>query len=130
LTVLIPHPSSSRCWRARPDFQITKRNAPTIAELCHRLEGIPLAIELAAARAQTLAPSQMLAQLQRRFDFLTSKRRDVSERHRTLRAAARQGDLARARALFRASVILEPSTIVLLGIGLAGLVVAGRKRKK
>jgi predicted ATPase len=76
-----------RAQAVRPDFQITKRNAPTIAELCHRLEGIPLAIELAAARAQTLAPSQMLTQLQRRFDFLTSKRRDVPERHRTLRAA-------------------------------------------
>src|SRR5262249_23476688 len=50
-------------------------------------EGIPLALELAAARAQMLSPSQMLAQLEARFDFLVSRRRDVSPRHRTLRAA-------------------------------------------
>ncbi len=76
-----------RAQAVRPDFQVTKRNASAVAALCQCLEGIPLALELAAARAQVLAPSQMLAQLTRRFDFLVSRRRDLPERHRTLRAA-------------------------------------------
>ena len=76
-----------RAQAASPDFQVTKGNAAAVAELCNRLEGIPLAIELAAARAQMLTPAQMLTQLKRRFDFLVSRKRDVAERHRTLRAA-------------------------------------------
>jgi non-specific serine/threonine protein kinase len=76
-----------RAQAVKPDFQVTNANAPAVAELCDRLEGIPLAIELAAARAQVLTPAQMLAQLQNRFAFLVSRKRDVAERHRTLRAA-------------------------------------------
>lgn len=76
-----------RAQAARPDFQITERNASAVAELCQRLDGIPLAIELAAARSQVLTPAQMLAQLENRFQFLVSRKRDVTERHRTLRAA-------------------------------------------
>src|SRR5262249_2705883 len=76
-----------RAQAVRPDFQVTRQNAAAVAELCQRLEGIPLAIELAAARAQVLTPAQMLAQLTRRFDFLAGRRRDVAARHRTLRAA-------------------------------------------
>ena len=94
----IPHPLSlmtfasvqlfvDRAQTVRPDFRVTERNAPAVAALCQRLEGIPLAIELAAARVQVLTPSQMLEFLERRFDFLVSRRRDVTERHRTLRAA-------------------------------------------
>src|SRR5262249_18254191 len=71
----------------RPDFQVTAGNASAMSQLCTRLEGIPLAIELAAARIQVLTPSQMLAQLEKRFDFLVSRRRDATERHRTLYAA-------------------------------------------
>jgi tetratricopeptide (TPR) repeat protein len=58
-----------------------------VAELCDRLEGIPLALELAAARAQVLTPTQMLAQLADRFGFLSSRKRDVTERQRTLKGA-------------------------------------------
>ncbi len=76
-----------RAQAVRPDFQVTEANAQALAELCDRLEGIPLAIELAAARALVMSPAQMLAQLEHRFDFLVSRRRDVAERHRTLRAA-------------------------------------------
>ncbi|HZH34494.1 MAG TPA: tetratricopeptide repeat protein [Pyrinomonadaceae bacterium] len=76
-----------RAQAARPDFQITQTNAEAMAQLCRKLEGIPLAIELAAAQAKVLTPSQMLGQLERRFDFLVSRRRDAVERHRTLRAA-------------------------------------------
>ena len=88
---LVSYPSVGlfvdRAQATRPDFQVTATNAPVVAELCQRLEGIPLALELAAARAQVLTPSQMLAQLEHRFDFLVSRARDVEERHRTLRTA-------------------------------------------
>jgi len=76
-----------RAQAARPDFQVTPRNVRAVGELCHRLEGIPLALELAGARAQVLTPAQMLAQLERRFEFLEGRKRDVPDRHRTLRAA-------------------------------------------
>src|SRR5262249_34888020 len=76
-----------RAQAVRPDFQITNLIAPAVAALCDRLEGIPLAIELAAARAQVLTPGQMLAQLSHRFEFLVSRKRDAIDRHLTLRAA-------------------------------------------
>ncbi|HEX8958725.1 MAG TPA: BTAD domain-containing putative transcriptional regulator, partial [Solirubrobacterales bacterium] len=76
-----------RAQAVKPDFQVTNGNAPAVAELCVRLEGIPLAIELAAARASVLSPTQMLYQLGNRFEFLVSRRRGVAERQRTLRAA-------------------------------------------
>lgn len=69
------------------DFQLTNHNGPAVAELCDRLEGLPLAIELAAARIQVMTPAQMLVQLSRRFEFLVSRKRGVAERQRTLRAA-------------------------------------------
>ncbi len=76
-----------RSQAARADFQVTAHNAKTVARLCDRLEGLPLAIELCAARAQVLTPAQMLAQLDDRFTFLVSRKRDAVNRHRTLRAA-------------------------------------------
>ena len=76
-----------RARQARPDFQITVHNAPHIAALCARLEGIPLALELTAAWAQMLSPAQMLQRLGRRFDLVASRRKDLPARHRTLRAA-------------------------------------------
>jgi predicted ATPase len=75
-----------RAQAARPDFQVTARNADDVAALCAGLEGLPLAIELAAARSQVLTPSQMLAQVSHRFDFLVSRHRDREVRHTTLRA--------------------------------------------
>lgn len=76
-----------RAQAARPDFGLTARNARTVAELCARLEGLPLAIELAAAWSQTQTPAQMLARLDHRLDLLSSRRRDLPLRHRSLRAA-------------------------------------------
>jgi predicted ATPase len=77
-----------RAQTARPDFQLTEQNAVAVVELCARLEGIPLAIELAASRARTLTAAQMLTQMQqRRFGFLVSRKRDVAARHQTLRSA-------------------------------------------
>src|SRR5262249_62387329 len=76
------------CARASvTDFRLTEANAAAVGELCDRLEGLPLALELAAARAGILAPQQMLDQLAERFQFLVSRQRDVPVRHRTLRAA-------------------------------------------
>lgn len=76
-----------RAQASKPDFQVTQGNSAAIAQLCDRLEGIPLALALAAGRAQVMTPKQMLSQLEHRFDFLVSRRRDAIERHRTLQAA-------------------------------------------
>ena len=76
-----------RAQAHRQDFQLTPRNATTVAALCQRLEGIPLAIELTAAWAQTLTPGQMLERLEHPFTLLVSRRKDMEERHRTLYAA-------------------------------------------
>lgn len=75
-----------RARQAKPDFQLTPANAAAVSRLCHALEGIPLAIELTAAWAAMLTPAQILQRLNRRFDLLISRRKDLPERHRTLRA--------------------------------------------
>lgn len=77
---------ADRAQSVRADFQITPRNAQTVADLCEQMEGIPLAIELCAAWIGALAPAQMLARLQQRFDLLVSRRDDRVARHRSLRA--------------------------------------------
>src|SRR5262249_49985078 len=76
-----------RAKAVHADFQLTEGNASAVGELCDRLEGLPLALELAAARVAVLSPEQMLAQLEGRFAFRGSRRRDTPPRHRTLRAA-------------------------------------------
>src|SRR5205823_4922357 len=76
-----------RAQQVMPYFQIGNANADAVASLVGGLEGIPLAIELAAARVQVLTPAQMLSQFSHRFDFLASRKRDVAERQRTLRGA-------------------------------------------
>jgi tetratricopeptide (TPR) repeat protein len=70
----------------RPDFRITAANAAAAGELARRLEGIPLALSLAAGRLQLLTPEQLLARLPARLD-LAARDRDAPARHRTLRAA-------------------------------------------
>lgn len=70
-----------------PGFALTSANEPTIAEICNRLDALPLAIELVAVRTRTLSPTALLQQLQYRLPALESGPRDVHERHRTLRAA-------------------------------------------
>ena len=68
-----------------PHFQINRKNAPAIVELVRRLEGIPLAIELAAARTRIVTPAQMVVQTKERFNLLVSHRPVLEERHRSLR---------------------------------------------
>jgi predicted ATPase/DNA-binding NarL/FixJ family response regulator len=77
-----------QCARQRrPDFTLTPQNAAVIQELCARLDGLPLAIELAAARIRLLTPQTMLARLSERFTLLTGGPTDAPSRQRTLRDA-------------------------------------------
>ncbi|HET9910276.1 MAG TPA: tetratricopeptide repeat protein, partial [Anaerolineales bacterium] len=76
-----------RARAVKPDFAITNEMAPAVAEICHRLEGLPLAIELAAARSNLLSPNAILTRLERRLEFLTGGARDLPARQQTLRNA-------------------------------------------
>src|SRR5579859_4519531 len=76
-----------RAQAVKPGFSITPDTAPAVAEICHRLEGLPLAIELAAARVKLLPPRAMLARLEDRLGFLTGGGRDLPARQQTLRNA-------------------------------------------
>lgn len=77
----------SRVRAARPDFAVTRENAEAIVRLCRKLEGIPLALELAAARVGVLTPSQIVGRLDRGIDLLKRSGRQALPRHQTMRAA-------------------------------------------
>ena len=76
-----------RATQVRPDFGITEANAPAIAQICKELDGIPLAIELAAARVRMLAPAQIADRLGDRFHLLTDGTRTAVPRQQTLQAS-------------------------------------------
>ena len=95
LSVSVENPASSdavvlfveRVRAVAPGFVLDATSTPVVVELCRRLDGIPLAIELAAARVAMMTPAEIVAHLDERFRLLTGGRRGRVERHPTLRAA-------------------------------------------
>jgi predicted ATPase/class 3 adenylate cyclase len=77
----------ARATSVRPAFAVTNANAPAVAGIAARLHGMPLAIELAAARVKLLTPDQILARLEHHLELLTAGSRDLPERQQTLRGA-------------------------------------------
>jgi len=75
-----------RAVAARADFRVTNENAPSVAAICARLDGHPLAVELAAARLRMMTPQALLPRLDKALSVLTSGSRDMPDRHQTLRA--------------------------------------------
>jgi len=78
---------AERAAKARPGFTLTEENGQAVAAVCARLDGLPLAIELAAARVKLLAPEDLLAKLATRLPILIAGARDLQDRQRTLRRA-------------------------------------------
>jgi predicted ATPase/class 3 adenylate cyclase len=74
-----------RATAVRPDFRVTEENAAAIAEICARVDGLPLALELAASRIKILSPMELVARLEKGLSLLTSDARDLPVRQRTLR---------------------------------------------
>lgn len=104
-----------------PSFALTEENAADVAAICHRVEGLPLAIELAAARIAVFPPPALLARLERRLPLLTDGPRDLPHRQRTLRNAigssydlldAPEQQLFRVLSVFRDSFTAEAAEAV------------------
>jgi len=116
-----------RAASVKPGFALTAQNAAAIAQICARLDGIPLAIELAAARAKLLMPDQIAARLDDRFRLLTSGSRTALPRQQTLRAAidwsfdlltAEERSLMRRLGVFIGGWTLESAEAICAGDGL------------
>jgi predicted ATPase/class 3 adenylate cyclase/Tfp pilus assembly protein PilF len=76
-----------RAQMVKPEFNLTHETAPAVAEICSQLDGLPLAIELAAARIKLMSPDLIRSRLKRRMEFLTGGARDLPARQQTLRSA-------------------------------------------
>jgi len=119
-----------RAQAVKPDFQITSATAGSIAEICARLEGLPLAIELAAARMKLFPPQALLARLSPRLQVLTSTARDVPTRQQTLRNTiewsyhlldAAEQRLFRCLSVFIGGCTLEAAEAVRYSVGDSGI---------
>ncbi|MGZ7008307.1 MAG: ATP-binding protein, partial [Ilumatobacteraceae bacterium] len=104
-----------RARRVKADFTLNDNNSQAVVEVCQRLDGVPLAIELAAARVIALSPAELARRLDRRFQVLAGGRRGAVERHATLRAAIDWSfdllDIAEQRVLGRISVFSGGCTL-------------------
>ena len=116
-----------RAGAALPTFVLTPENAPAVAQVCQRLDGIPLAIELAAARAKVLAVEQIAARLDDCFHLLTGGSRTALPRHQTLQAATdwsynllsdEERALLRRLSVFAGGFTIEAAEAVCAGAGL------------
>src|SRR5438876_1550788 len=105
-----------RAQAVKPDFQLTNANARAIAEICVRLDGLPLAIELAAARMKLLPPQSLLARMDQRLAVLTAASRDMPARQQTLRNTIAWSynllDAAEQRLFRRLSVFVDGCTLL------------------
>jgi predicted ATPase/DNA-binding SARP family transcriptional activator len=113
-----------RARATMPSFSLTAANTEAVTEICRRLDGIPLAIELAAARVRVLSPEQIARRLDDAFRLLTTGSRTALPRHRTLRATmewsfallgAREQTLLRRLAVFAGSFSLDAAEAVCAG---------------
>jgi predicted ATPase/DNA-binding SARP family transcriptional activator len=111
----------ARARAVRPDFDLTEQDAAAVEEICRRLDGVPLAIELAAARARVLSPASILRRLSPRLALLTGGPVDAPDRQRTLRATLRwsydllddtQRKLLAALSVFRGGFRVEAAECV------------------
>ena len=137
LTRLPPLAQLARCEAVRlfaersafsqPGFALTESNAPAVAQICHRLDGIPLAIELAAARVKVLSVEQIASRLDDRFRLLTGGARTTLPRQRTLQAAMnwshdllsdKERAVLRRLAVFAGGWSLEAAEAVCAGDGI------------
>ena len=114
-----------RARAVRPDFELSAANAAAVAEICARVDGLPLAIELAAARVRMLSPDAIVARLGRRLSLLTGGAADAPDRQRTLRAAIDWSyqllSEADGRAMAWLSVFAGPFDLdAVAGLGVAG----------
>jgi len=116
-----------RAFKAAPDHPMTPEGTVAVAEICRRLDGIPLAIEMAAARASLLSPEQILARLEYRLRLLTGGGRTTVRRHQTLAAALDwshalltddERKMFRRLSVFAGGFTLESAEAVASGAGL------------
>jgi predicted ATPase len=116
-----------RAAGARPSFALSEANVAAVVEVCRRLDGMPLALELAAARVAAMTPAEIAGLLDERFRLLTGGRRTAVERHQTLRAAMdwSYGLLAASErvifdrlAVFSGGFTLAAATAVVTGEGI------------